>query len=241
MLRKGFTLIELLIVITIIAILAGSAIPYVQDYVEDARLAKARADLGELRNAIIRYETETGKIFVPGDEANWQSDLVGPYLQQAVTDPWGSPYYIHHEGSIIFSAAEDRSPDTNIISLDFRPALAPTRAYWVDIDQSSGINAGDFVDIKFTRPIGVVGAIANYAVTGVANFDTSTPAAHPIKGDNWVRITLAGAVSLVAGRDEIIVADAIKDTAALGATPPFSAAPTPNSCRQIPVIIRAAQ
>ncbi|MBI3037584.1 prepilin-type N-terminal cleavage/methylation domain-containing protein, partial [bacterium] len=32
-LRKGFTLIELLIVVTIIAILAGAAIPYVQDYI----------------------------------------------------------------------------------------------------------------------------------------------------------------------------------------------------------------
>ena len=80
--KKGFTLIELLIVITIMAILAGAAVPYVQDYVEDARIAKAREDLGELRNAIMRYEVERGKLFDPAndgvgaDEAerlkNWQ-------------------------------------------------------------------------------------------------------------------------------------------------------------------------
>jgi len=41
LMKKGFTLIELLIVITILAILAGAAVPYVQDYVEDARIAAA--------------------------------------------------------------------------------------------------------------------------------------------------------------------------------------------------------
>jgi prepilin-type N-terminal cleavage/methylation domain-containing protein len=90
MLRKGFTLIELLIVITIIAILAGAAVPYVQDYIEDARLSKARADLGELRNAIIRWETENGRSFgfasdgtTPLDADAFQDQLVGPYLQQS--------------------------------------------------------------------------------------------------------------------------------------------------------------
>ena len=82
--RKGFTLIELLIVITIMAILAGAAVPYVQDYVEDARIAKCREDLGELRNAIMRYEVERNKLFDPSAEGlatdTWQQLLIGPFL-----------------------------------------------------------------------------------------------------------------------------------------------------------------
>ena len=45
--KRGFTLIELLVVITILAVLAGAAMPYVQSYVEEARLAKAKTKLFE--------------------------------------------------------------------------------------------------------------------------------------------------------------------------------------------------
>ena len=48
--KKGFTLIELLIVIMIIAILTGVAMPYVQNYLDDARLSTAKSDLNEIRN-----------------------------------------------------------------------------------------------------------------------------------------------------------------------------------------------
>ncbi len=210
--KKGFTLIELLIVITILAILAGAAVPYVQDYVEDARIAKCREDLGELRNAIMRYEVERNKLFDPandgvGDTAadklkNWQQMLVGPFLTQALTDPWGRPYYFSNAASMVFSGAEDGDKDTNIISVDVRPAMAPTRAWWYDIDRNGAVTENDYIDIKFTRPVGVltdltflqiastsefVAMVDGAANDGALKTDFTAPAVHP-KGQNWVRI-----------------------------------------------------
>lgn len=206
--KKGFTLIELLIVITILAILAGAAVPYVQDYVEDARIAKCREDLGELRNAIMRYEVERGKLFDPANDGvganpaerlkNWQQMLVGPFLTQALTDPWGRPYYFSNASSMVFSGAEDGDKDTNIISVDVRPAMAPTRAWWYDIDRNGSVTENDYVDIKFTRPIGkadltglAIAATNSYRIMTAADgaikddFDTTHP-----KGQNWLRIVV---------------------------------------------------
>ena len=210
--RKGFTLIELLIVITIMAILAGAAVPYVQDYVEDSRIAKCREDLGELRNAIMRYEVERSKLFDPVNEGkkleDWQQLLVGPFLTQALTDPWGRPYYFSNAASIVFSAAEDGDKNTNIISVDCRPAMAPTRAWWYDIDRNGAMSENDYIDIKFTRPVSAPFDIAELSLCatstsavindmGAANctlnpFDGTVIVAdnagiHP-KGLNWIRL-----------------------------------------------------
>ena len=276
--RKGFTLIELLIVITIMAILAGAAVPYVQDYVEDARIAKAREDLGELRNAIMRYEVERGKLFDPandgvGDGAaakltNWQQMLVGPFLTQALTDPWGRPYYFSHAASMVFSAAEDGDKNTNIISVDCRPAMAPTRAWWYDVDRNGAVTTGDYVDIKFTRPLGTA-AITNLELssTGAVWEDmASTDGAfeiggkcdpvHP-KGQNWVRITVGAspkatfmAGSLIRAKENTIYdacANSAAGTAGLYTTKIapenlFTATPTcASTATQVPVSIKAAQ
>ena len=204
--KKGFTLIELLIVITILAILAGAAVPYVQDYVEDARIAKCREDLGELRNAIMRYEVERGKLFDPANDGvganeaerlkNWQQMLVGPFLTQALTDPWGRPYYFSNAASMVFSGAEDGDKDTNIISVDVRPAMAPTRAWWYDIDRNGSVTEKDYIDIKFTRPIGkadlaglAIAATNSYRIMTAADGEIKTDfdTTHP-KGQNWLRI-----------------------------------------------------
>lgn len=58
--NKGFTLIELVVVIAILGILAGIAIPRFMDATATARGAKIVADLRTIDSAIMVYNAKTG-------------------------------------------------------------------------------------------------------------------------------------------------------------------------------------
>lgn len=147
---RGFSLIELLIVITIIAILVGGVLPYVQQYVEDSRLSKAKQDLDELKKAIIRFETDQDRLY-PAEDL---SPLVGPYITQAKADPWGGAYKVAPASSTVYSVGPDRVDGSgDEIIVYFRPPLAISRAYWEDTDNNTRVNDGDKLILKFTRPL----------------------------------------------------------------------------------------
>ncbi len=209
MLRKGFTLIELLIVITIIAILAGAAIPYVQDYVEDARISKVRADLDELRNALIRFELDRGAVWP--SNATTTTDLVGPYIAKALADPWGTPYYINASSSMVFSSGPDRVPsNTDDIVVEFRPPLALSRAYWEDTNQDGAVSSGDNLYLRFTRMIGTVPAATGLAFSD----DTDTTYTHAIQTDKRIVKTSLTTITVPfqPGRTLLNVTNAFTDT-----------------------------
>ena len=58
--KGGFTLIELVVVVAIIAVLAGIAVPLVSNEVDDARASRAATDLKTVANAFTTYRTHTG-------------------------------------------------------------------------------------------------------------------------------------------------------------------------------------
>ena len=78
----GLTMVELLIVIAIVAILAGVAVPAYSDYRERARIKQAAADLAALSLLINSYQLDA-RAYPPNLAA------VGNAGRR---DPWGRPY-----------------------------------------------------------------------------------------------------------------------------------------------------
>jgi general secretion pathway protein G len=79
----GFTLIELIIVVAIIGILAGIAVPAMQDAPTKAREAVIRADLYQMRSCIDQYLADKG-VYPESLEALVDSG----YLRFLPTDPF---------------------------------------------------------------------------------------------------------------------------------------------------------
>lgn len=151
MLRRGFTLIELLVVITILAILAGAALPYVQNYVAESRIAKAKTDLEEVARALAVYETREG----PYNKTTVE-DLTGRYLNKAPIDPWGKPYEVATGSGLVISGGPDRNSNNeeDNIQVPYQPPLALVSAKWVDRNQSGAVdfqNSSDTLQLTFSR------------------------------------------------------------------------------------------
>jgi len=169
--KKGFTLIELLVVITILAVLAGAALPYVQNYVEESRIAKAKTDLEEIARALAVYETREGDYPdidtignpVAGivDGISDVSQLTGRYLNKAPIDPWGKPYVINIFSGTVYSSGPNRTAaDDDDISVPYQPPLSLVAAKWVDKNQTGSvddINVPDEVHLYFSRVLDVAG------------------------------------------------------------------------------------
>lgn len=78
--RAGFTFIELLVATAIMAVLAGIVIVSFQVATRNARDAKRKADLQEIRGLIENYRLETGAY--PASGAGYQSTADGTFLTE---------------------------------------------------------------------------------------------------------------------------------------------------------------
>lgn len=97
--QRGFTLLELMVVAFILVLLAGTVVVLVIKRADDAKHAKAVADIEAISNALDQYRLQNGDypadldalVNKPAGEdlPNWD----GPYIKKQVpNDPWNHPY-----------------------------------------------------------------------------------------------------------------------------------------------------
>jgi general secretion pathway protein G len=75
--ETGLTLVELIIVITVLSILAGAAVPVARFQVKRTKERELRRDLWEMRDAIDKYKdvADKGLIQTKADSNNYPPDL----------------------------------------------------------------------------------------------------------------------------------------------------------------------
>jgi len=112
--KAGFTLMELMVVMLILVLLASVVTVVVMKRVEEAKHAKAVADVESLGSALDQFSLHCGR-YPTSDEGlnslrvkpqaddtvNW----AGPYIKKAVPlDPWGRAY--------IYRCPGEHNPDS---------------------------------------------------------------------------------------------------------------------------------
>jgi general secretion pathway protein G len=103
----AFTLIEIMVVVIIIGILAVTIIPQFIGTTHDAKVSSAKAHIGELENAVERFNVqmdryptmEEGLKALTDAPADAQGKWRGPYIKQLRNDPWDHPYLYKTPGT----------------------------------------------------------------------------------------------------------------------------------------------
>jgi len=125
--QSAFTLLEIMLVVTIIALLLGTAIYKLAGNVEYARHTRVQADVQGINTQLRLYESMNG--FYPTTEQGLQALVVQPdsdprpsrwyqLYKEMPKDPWQNPYIYrcpgtkHPESYDLFSAGPDRVADT---------------------------------------------------------------------------------------------------------------------------------
>jgi general secretion pathway protein G len=98
--RGGFTLMELLVVVAIIVVLAGVAVPMYMGRLEDAKKDRAKVDVKTLTQQCLTYQLKYGDMPATLEVlCQPQPDGSIPFLEpSALLDPWNRPYEYQPQG-----------------------------------------------------------------------------------------------------------------------------------------------
>ena len=98
--KSGFTLLELILVIAIIVVLAGAMLPVFNITRQEAKEAKAKADLDNIKTAAMMFKGDTNSWPPVGTDGSGLvnnsgvSGWDGPYLTEWAKDPGNVSYVI---------------------------------------------------------------------------------------------------------------------------------------------------
>jgi MSHA pilin protein MshA len=95
--EAGFSLIELVMVIVILGILAGVAIPRFLTLRDEARNAKADGSIGAMRTAVSSYYSETAATLSSG--ATFPASMTTAMFADATMPTFDSPYTYSYNSS----------------------------------------------------------------------------------------------------------------------------------------------
>jgi general secretion pathway protein G len=99
--EAGFTLVELLVVLAILGLLVGIAVPQLFKYFSRAKVDAARIQIQTIASGLDlflldvgRYPTEQEGLKALVEQPPSLERWAGPYVSQAsiINDPWGRPY-----------------------------------------------------------------------------------------------------------------------------------------------------
>jgi prepilin-type N-terminal cleavage/methylation domain-containing protein len=88
----GFTLVEVIVVLSVVLLLTGIAVPMLSSYMEDARRARAKAEVNIIMAATSQLCKDVGSY--PARNASGSNYLYVLYTGPArTTNPWGNGHY----------------------------------------------------------------------------------------------------------------------------------------------------
>ena len=101
---RAFTLVELIVIIVVLAILSGVAIPKYIDYTANAKASAAKATIGAVRSAIGNFYANSMSGGTPAFPTLVQMQTLGAVMQEAIQP---NPY---NNSAVIAAATWNATP-----------------------------------------------------------------------------------------------------------------------------------
>lgn len=155
--NKGFTLIELLVVVTIIALLAGLAVPAIGAALESAKKAEATAVCTQIKTALSTYLNEYGAW-----PSEWTEDEMetGPGTMLNILlgeDNTNNPRQI-----VFMEFSDDSLVDRTDATLGVNDPWRQTYKIKIDHDYNNKVDSPDNITIRTNAIVWSLGKDGNF-------------------------------------------------------------------------------